>query len=357
MLIYFAAHVKDYRGLYDADAEYKKGNIVSDSHNSAYLCLVDNEGRQLSDTNYWARLPSVVNDAAKTAENKIVFEEFTGLSEVGLIELLDVTIPAEVVNAHVTQIEKTSFIINWEESVSLNVKEYVIYLDQAVVATIPATLSKMQPLSYQVSNASPSTEYRYTIKARSQTGYESKGINLIVRTNGKYALQMNGVSDYIKLPSLIFDKIELTCHSTEVTNNSWSYYVDARPGITAAYMGINGNGNIQYSDAWYAIYMNGKNLINLNKAVYEKVSITLLLKSSAAADINIFSDFTSKFCMMGKLYSVQIFLKGLPVAAYNLTEPSLNEEKIPSSPSISILKDQTGNGKDAALFGGTWIIN
>ncbi|MEF2245688.1 fibronectin type III domain-containing protein [Paenibacillus sp. IITD108] len=393
MFIYLAAEMKDYQGLFDPNAKYSKGNVVSDEQNSAYLCLVDNVGIPLSDPKYWALLPSVDNNdmkfsisqstdvdfttkppqnknvlayqdgkwvpfEMKNLENAIMFEEWAGALEEEPVELLDDAIPAEVENVHVTDLEQTSFILNWEESVSPNVKEYAIYRNELFVDTVPATLSKLQPISYQIKRAAPSTEYRYTIKVRSSSGYESNGVNIIVRTNGIYALQMNGVTDYIKLPSLPFDKIELTCQAFQSPKNIWYYYLDARPGLSAAYLAINGNGNVQYSNVWETILVNGKSSFKFSEVMYQKITISLSLglKSNAADDINIFSDYKNNPAMKGKVYRIQIFLQGHLVAAYNLTEPTLNGGNDSANALFSILKDQSGNGKDAALFGGTWVI-
>jgi len=262
--------------------------------------------------------------------------------------LIDEIPPESASNIRVTHLEQTSLLLHWTESISPDVKDYQIYNGSALIATVVATVSKLQPLSYQVTGLTPATSHVFTIVARDYSNNESHGVSSNIRTHGIYALSMNGSSDFVKLPLLTFDTVEVTCHIMH--NGRGSTLMDARAGISTAFYGLNSSGNITHStslfkDGGYILY-DDEPAYNINDAIGKKLTITLKLNIVGTDDINIFSRYTNNEFMQGKLYAVRILKGDHLVAAYNFTEQFAG----------SSVLDISGNGHTATLTGGTWVM-
>lgn len=308
----------------------------------------------LTDVNVEDTLP--VNDNVLTFENNkwvpkapsyggasITLENWNvGAGEI--VELFDDIPPADVSGVNITYLDKTNLVLNWTESLSSDTKEYNIYNGATLVTTVPATASKLQPLMYQVTGLIPATNYTFSIKARDYSNNEAIGVGISVRTYGTYTILMNGTTDFIKLPSLTFDTVELTCQANPGPAGVWYTYVDARPGVSTSFFSINDNGNIQYGPVWTKILINEVSPIDINYVKNNKITLTLGLFSTATDEINIYSDYQNNSKMQGKIYSIKILNRGNVVAFYNLTEKFTG----------TAIVDASGNGKTATLTGGTW---
>lgn len=259
--------------------------------------------------------------------------------------LIDETPPESVSNIRVTHLEQSRLLLHWTESISSDVKDFKIYNGSTVITTVLATVSKLQPLSYPITDLTSSTDYVFTIVARDYSNNEAHGVSINIRTHGTYALSMNGTNDFVKLPLLTFDTVEITC--LIMYNGT---LMDARPGISTAFYGLSNSGQITHStslfkDGGYILY-DDEIAYNKDDAINNKITITLKLRDVGTDDVNIYSRYTNSDFMKGKLYFVKILLGDRLVAAYNFTERFAGSSVI----------DISGNGHTAFLTGGTWVM-
>lgn len=275
--------------------------------------------------------------------NGITCEDWAGNEPV---ELPDREPPLNVTNVNITNIDQTGVTLNWTESESLNTKDYTIYNGSTLITTVTATASKLQPLSYRVTGLAPGTNYTFAIKARDTSGNEASGVSISVSTLGNQVLFMNGTSDYIKLPSMTFDTVELTCQ-INLKPNTEQIYIDARPGVATAYFGVNSAVNIQYGPVWTKVLVNGavpRNIADI-KNIKTKFTLTVGLSAPGKSEITIFSNYKRQFPVQGKIYEIKVYNGASLMASYNLTE---------AFSGTSII-DTSGNNQTALLSGGTWV--
>jgi hypothetical protein len=285
----------------------------------------------------------------------ILFENWT--SDGGeIVQLQDDVAPANISNLNVTFLGQNGLTLNWTESTSDDTKEYMIYNGASLIGTVASTPSKLQPLTYTVTGLSIATTYSFTIKVRDFSNNQSSGVSVTIKTYGTQALSMNGTSDYIKLPSMTFDTVELTCSTNNALGNSSGYtYLDARNGIPSSSFSINNNGNIQYdvnSSAWKKVLVNSEvplDVYGIKDIRNTKFTLTLGLATGTVGtdDVNIFSDYQNSIFMIGKIYTVRMLKDAgtTVVASYNLTEQFAGTS----------IADASGNGRQATLIGGTWV--
>lgn len=263
--------------------------------------------------------------------------------------LIDNEAPKDVTAVIVSNVEQTSFIINWTESVSKDTQAYNIYKDEELVGTIQSTNSKLTPLYYKLDNLSPSTEYEVTIKTNDKQGNESDGYKKKVTTNGNKAIFLNGETDYIKLPAITFDKIELVCKVDvpEEDGTTWYTYLDARAGVSTAFIALNGNGNPSIGSVWAEVLVDGESHDLHRMKQKEKFTLLAKLRNMGTDDINIFSSYKDIPAMKGSVYLIKVYLENNNlVALYDFT----NEFEGDS------VEDGSGNGNTAKLIGGNWIV-
>jgi len=278
-------------------------------------------------------------------DNMITYEDWIGNESV---ELLDELPPLEVTDVHITYLNQTSLILNWTESPSDDTKDYTVYQDNRLIAVVPSTPSKLQPIQYKVTGLTPATDYTFTIKARDYSDNEAEGVRVSVRTQGLHALAMNGVSDYIRLPRMTFDTVELTCQLNLLPNKEY-VFIDARPGISTAYFGTNANGNIQFGPVWTEVLVNGKVPPNFNdiKNMTAEFTLTISLSVPGTSEITIFSNYRHMFHVPGRIYAINVYHGETLMAAYNLTEPFQG----------TAITDTSGNNRTATLQGGRWMMD
>jgi hypothetical protein len=153
--------------------------------------------------------------------------------------------------------------------------------------------------SYQLEEGSTATSYEpYTqVLPQARTG-----------------LAFNGVSDYLQLPSMTMDSVEIDCLIDSVQSSGNHKLFDARPGSVNGYVQINGG-----------TFFYGSDIKNLNGAVIgQRTKIKTDFFAPFTDDITIFKfngaslvDFTKAI-----LYKVTCYLGGQVVAQYDFENPS-----------------------------------
>ncbi|MBP1990359.1 fibronectin type III domain-containing protein [Paenibacillus eucommiae] len=276
----------------------------------------------------------------------ISFEDWTVGQQVQIVDDIPPLDP-EVATISISNVQQTSLTLNWGQSASLDVSEYEVYKGGTIMATLAPPYSKFQFLEYKVTQLLPNTTYTFSIKAVDTSNNRSKGVSITTKTIGNRAIAMNGITDFLKLPSLTFTTIELkfALHLPIPVPSNVSI-VDARSGIANAYYERSSNGSDNIGAGWNSIYING--VINQNIPIPNDVVTILQLNLSYAGtdDINIFSNSGGEQRAAGSIYYVKLFNNGNLVAYYDFTTQFIG----------SVVDDSSGKGSPAAILtGGTWI--
>ena len=162
-------------------------------------------------------------------------------------------------------------------------------------------------------------------------------------------LATNGLTNYIKLPSLTFDSIELTMSENKSLLVTLQYILDARTGIGGAYAQLSNTGN----DSWagFASVTKDGSAVTTNTNVLTsntKAVLKFNLSSAGTDDLNIFSNYLNDQMLQGNLYGIKITNGATTVAQYDFTTPFAG----------SSVTDTSGNNKTATLNGtGTWVLD
>jgi hypothetical protein len=161
-------------------------------------------------------------------------------------------------------------------------------------------------------------------------------------------LQMDGVDDYLKTPSITFNQVVFSflLDGTFFANNSSRYLFDARTGTGAGliYNGTFENG-VPDNDFW--TYYNSQRIdfgYGGFNSIPKDTNVELVMETIATNvkdDVNFFSHNNGASNGKGNLYNIKFFNAGVLVAHYDM--------------STGTVLDQSGNGNHAILVGGTWI--
>jgi hypothetical protein len=125
-------------------------------------------------------------------------------------------------------------------------------------------------------------------------------------------LVMDGVTNYLQLPSMMMDSVEIDCLID--SSNTSSMLIDGRGGVVNGYMyhsGFLGSGFAKK-------FINGVDgaAMKFNERIKVKIS-----SNTFADDITIFGNQSGVERLKGILYGVKCFLNGQVVAAYDFTNP------------------------------------
>jgi chitodextrinase len=159
-------------------------------------------------------------------------------------------------------------------------------------------------------------------------------------------LQMNGTSDSIKTPTLTFDKVEMDIYA-EFNNNAgvWQYFLDSRTGVANGWFA-----HLNNYENWGAgissILVDGVQFnqsSNISRVPSSKRTLlTVNFSTAVTDDVSLFSFNTNASDFLkGRIYGVKFWNGSTLVASYDMKLGTVN--------------DQSGNGKHATLYGGTWI--
>jgi hypothetical protein len=146
------------------------------------------------------------------------------------------------------------------------------------------------------------------------------------KTTAKTGLAFNGVTDYLQLPSMTMDSIEIECLIDAVQPQSGGNLFDARSGLANGWVG-NSPGN----------YGSGiKSITGLVTNVRTKVLITAI--SSFTDDVVIFCDLAGSLNKRTKgiIYKVTCYLNGGVVAKYDFENPrnTVGNQVIPNAQNL-----------------------
>jgi hypothetical protein len=138
----------------------------------------------------------------------------------------------------------------------------------------------------------------------------------IVRTPNRVlpsnkGLSFDGVSDYLQLPSMTMDSIEIDCLIDSVQLNSFPKVLDARIGLGNGY--VNADSSQSFGADWLSVYGRVKG---------QRTKVMAIAKSVFTDNVNIFSSSSNIEFTKGFLYSVTCYLNGNIVAQYDFENPS-----------------------------------
>jgi lysophospholipase L1-like esterase len=168
--------------------------------------------------------------------------------------------------------------------------------------------------------------------------------------NPNYYLAMDGVSNYIKAPTLGVKEVVID-FVAEQNAGANQYYFDSRTGLGSYVQRTNTNvdtfvngtlkiNNVSYP---YATY-NNTAFVPTSK----RITLDFTLSTSTGTDdITFFADNTGASNLKGRVYSIKLYDYSLNlIAYYDLTKGIQRTGQ---------LHDETGNGNHATLYGGTWL--
>lgn len=160
-----------------------------------------------------------------------------------------------------------------------------------------------------------------------------------------YYLQMDGVSNYLKTPSMTFNKIIIDAKFRAANSR---IYLDARNGFGTGYLQKTAGGGDNWGTSISGVKVDG--VAKSNGASFipfdTRCTLEVNFSTSAADDVNIFSSSSNAAFVAGDLYSAQFYNGVTLVANYDMT---LGNQV------IGTVQDQSGNGNHATLIGGTWV--
>lgn len=157
-----------------------------------------------------------------------------------------------------------------------------------------------------------------------------------------YYLQMDGIDDYLKLPSMTLTKVLTDVkvrRRTDVVRVLW----DFRVGIGFSYLQQQTNGTDASGSG--TVKVNSSTVSNGTAFIPNNTRCTIEHSLSTGTDDgNIFSNnnANANSVIDGDIYDIKIYNGASLVAHYDM--------------SLGNVQDQSGNGNHATLTGGTWVV-
>jgi hypothetical protein len=124
-------------------------------------------------------------------------------------------------------------------------------------------------------------------------------------------LAFNGVSDYLQLPSMTMDSVEIECLIDSVQLNSFPKLLDARTGLVNGY--VNADSSQSFGADWLSVYGRVKG---------QRTKVKAIAKSVFTDNVNIFSSSSNIEFTKGILYNVTCYLNNQVVAQYDFENAS-----------------------------------
>lgn len=152
-------------------------------------------------------------------------------------------------------------------------------------------------------------------------------------------LAMDGVTNYLQLPSMTMDSVEIDCMVS--SGQLGKFIVEARPGLPNGYFWTSGGGTDQSGSGWSSVTIDGINFTNpfpKNQRMKVKLSSTSFTEA-----IDIFNS-NGSTCYKGTIYSIKCLLNGAVVANYDFTKP----DGVNGTQAV----DTSGNGRHGTIYGG-----
>jgi hypothetical protein len=132
-------------------------------------------------------------------------------------------------------------------------------------------------------------------------------------------MAFNGVTDYLQLPSMTMDSIEIDCLIDSVQPNNDPVLVDARTGLANGYA----TALLNIGSGWSTFKINGVDTAKLwsNIPKGTRTKVYLQATGSFTDDVGILGGSGSRYGK-GILYKVTCYLNGGVVAQYDFENPS-----------------------------------
>jgi hypothetical protein len=151
-----------------------------------------------------------------------------------------------------------------------------------------------------------------------------------VSTGGttSHYLQLNGTSDYLKTPTITYTKVVVDA----LVNSSTAletYFIDANNRSSGGYIRFTNTGSIQNNMNQTGLMLNSRTVTTGTLAAAFTGNLAFFARNDGAEKAS------------GNLYDIKIYNGTTLVAWYDMTTGTVN--------------DQSGNGNNATLTGGTWI--
>jgi hypothetical protein len=137
-------------------------------------------------------------------------------------------------------------------------------------------------------------------------------------------LSFNGTSDYLQLPSMTTDSVEIDCLIDSTQPTSVPYFLDARTGLANSYFRTEATGKDSWDIGWSQVLLNGIVQIS-NSTTFprnQRIKIKSIATTPFADDLTIFANNGGTSRMKGTLYKVTCYLGGQIVAQYDFENPS-----------------------------------
>lgn len=213
----------------------------------------------------------------------------------------------------------------------------------------PTTSGTKQTYSTPISISTTTTLKYYAVDGSGNASAVQTQIYTINAANPTTYLQMNGTTDWLRLPSMTFDQVVMDVQLGSSTN---AYILDARTGIANGQVMNGTNGYSNWGSGISSALKDGVAMNNVTNGTFvanERHTYTFNYSVAGTDNINIFSannvDSASNTATVnnsfaGNIYDIKLYSAGTLVAHYDFTTGSLN--------------DQTGTQGKALLTGGTW---
>jgi hypothetical protein len=269
-----------------------------------------------------------------------------------LVNYIDISPPMEVTKVAITYMRQTSFTINWMDSASGDIQDYIIFNGSTQLGVVPATLRKVKPLSFAISGLTSATNYTITIKSRDIHGNVSTGAVFPVRTYGNKALHFSGGTTWegIMTNTLTYDQVEFSYNMP--AKMASRQLIDLRPAVSVTNVYFSSTSDISFSSAGQIsqVFIDGALAPTLNDTtlfVGKPLSLNVKLNQSYTGQVTFggsYYKWTSS-SILGDAYECKIWNNGTLVARYNLTEQFAG----------TTVADASGNNNTAVLTGGSWV--
>ncbi|OLS39147.1 hypothetical protein [Bacillus sp. MRMR6] len=159
----------------------------------------------------------------------------------------------------------------------------------------------------------------------------------LVLPRAKTGLAFNGTSDYLQLPSMTMDSIEIDCLIDSKVSSKSQYIFDARGGLADGYLYFRTIGTIDKGTS-FSYLVDG--ITNGNIPEKQRTKIKAIFTNPFTDDVSIFSRFEiasgSRETLKGTLYKVTCYLNGAVVATYDFENPSniVGDKVIPNAKNL-----------------------
>lgn len=158
----------------------------------------------------------------------------------------------------------------------------------------------------------------------------------LVNPKARSGLMFDGVRDYLQLPSMTMDAIEIEC-SLDVATSS-TVLLDARNGLANGYIYSKGSKNNDWlNSVWKTITVNDVELNN-NMPLNQRVKVKATALAPFTDDVTVFARFNAQsgFFQRGTLYKVTCYLNGAIVAQYDFEKASniIGNQVIPNAQNL-----------------------